>query len=104
MLRFNITAHLAPSLTVIQRKDEIIATITQHQVVELAGETALGVIGQIEAHPKQQVAFIMRNHTNDPWFYEYDGQSFRIEPTQARPLALGGKIKMGTTEIDIVAM
>jgi HrpA-like RNA helicase len=34
----NITAHLDTSLPVIQRKDEIIATIAQHQVVVLAGE------------------------------------------------------------------
>jgi len=37
----NITAHLDPSLPVIQRKDEIIATIAQLQVVVLVGETEI---------------------------------------------------------------
>jgi hypothetical protein len=79
------------------------AELRQHHCDSLStGDTALSVMGRIEAHPKQQGAFILRNHTNDPWFYEHDGQSFRIEPTQARPLGLGGKIKIGTVEIDIV--
>jgi ATP-dependent helicase HrpA len=43
----NITAHLDPSLPVIQRKDEIIATIAQHQVVVLAGETGSGKTTQL---------------------------------------------------------
>lgn len=62
------------------------------------------VIGQIEAHPKQNGAFIVRNKSSETWLYEYDGQSYAIKPTQARALALGGKIRVGTAEIDIVSV
>jgi hypothetical protein len=62
------------------------------------------VLGQIEPHPKQQGEFILRNKSQQSWTYEYNGQSHRIDPTQARALGLGGKIKIGTAEIDIVAV
>lgn len=61
------------------------------------------VLGQIENHPKQTGAFILRNKSNDVWSYEADGQSYRIEPTQARALTVGGKLKIGTAEIEVVS-
>jgi len=84
---------------------QVDAELRQHHCdTSSTGDKALTVLGRIESHPKQQGAFILRNQTNESWFYEHEGQAFRIEPTQARPLGLGGKIKIGTSEVDIVGM
>lgn len=96
-------------LSINQRKSYLAvrlgAQLRQHHIdTQTKGSEALTVIGKVEAHPKQAGAYIFRNCTSEPWFYEHDGQSFRIEPTQARPLALDGKIKIGTTEIEILSI
>lgn len=79
------------------------AELRQHHLnAQSKDDEALTVLGVIEAHPKQAGAFILRNKTEEPWFYDADGQQFKIEPNQARPLVVGGKVKIGMVEVEIV--
>ncbi|MGD9889529.1 MAG: hypothetical protein AB7S56_09725 [Halothiobacillaceae bacterium] len=62
------------------------------------------IVGKVENHPKQAGAHILRNLTDEPWFYDQDDKKYRVEPGQARPLVPGGSITLGTAKLKIEAL
>lgn len=75
-----------------------------HLELQAGNERSLEVLGRVEDHPKQPGAHILRNLTDDVWFYELGGEHYRVEPGQARPLVPNGKITFGDATMHIIAM
>lgn len=76
------------------------ALLRRHHIEpQTLGARALETLGQVEDHPKQAGAHILRNQTNEPWYYELNDQRYLIEPGQARPLSPNGKISVSDTSV-----
>ncbi|MBF0202303.1 MAG: protein kinase [Desulfamplus sp.] len=87
---------------------------TSHLVVHTNGELrrhhveyspsnreALDVIGIIKEHPQKKGVHGIGNNSRDTWYYQHNGQTFPIEPGQARPLIPGATIKIGQSTLTV---
>lgn len=99
-LRLDIK-HLAGASTLVVHSG---ARLRQHHMTSQAsGEQALALLGQVEDHPNKPGAYILRNQSENVWFYSVGNEHYRIEPGQARPLVEGGHLTIGEKTLEIAA-
>lgn len=78
------------------------ATLRAHHLEgHTSGKRSLEVLGQVETHPKEAKAFILRNLSSEDWLYAVGTEQYRIEQGKARALLPGGKITAGSTILQV---